>query len=98
MEEFEMEFAKLREDIDQGPEGIARIYAWIGNNDKAFEWIDRLIEMEGPEWIDDIDTDLYEKIKSDPRWRALREKYGFEDYAVEEIEFKLTLPPGVTID
>ncbi len=49
-------------------ECVARIYARIGNNDKAFEWLGRMVAMQGPKMLQYIDTDLYEKIKSDSRW------------------------------
>ena len=74
------------------------MYAWIGENDKAFEWLDYMVESEGPDMIELIDTDYYKKIKSDPRWRALREKHGYFDAPIESIDIEVTLPPGVTID
>jgi TolB-like protein len=101
MEEFESRLAeriKEAERGEEGREGVARIYAWMGENDKAFEWLDHMVEAEGSEMIDMIHTDYYEKIKSDPRWRALREKYGYFDVPIEGIEIEVTLPPGVTID
>jgi hypothetical protein len=49
MEEFEEEFQQLRSDPDQSPEGIARIYAWTGNNDLALEWLEKMIVADGPE-------------------------------------------------
>jgi TolB-like protein len=97
-EEFESRFAEKREDDDQGAEGIARVYAWIGENDKAFEWLDKAVEKQGPDQMGLIDTDYYERIKSDPRWRALREKHGYFDVHIQAIEIEVTLPPGVTID
>jgi hypothetical protein len=45
-----------------------------------------------------IDSDLYEKIKSDPRWRTLRDKHGYYDKPVVAIEFNYALPPGMSID
>jgi hypothetical protein len=60
--------------------------------------MDKAIEARGSEVVDLIDTDYYEKIKSDPRWRALRDKYGYAADPVEDIEIEITLPPGVTID
>ena len=101
MEEFESRLAeriKEAERGEEGREGVARIYAWMGENDKAFEWLDYMVETEGSEMIGIIDTDYYEKIKSDSRWRALREKHGYFDVPIEGIEIEVTLPPGVTID
>ncbi len=102
MEEFEARFAerikKEEEGDGYGTEGVARLYAWMGNNDKAFEWLDKAVKFHGPDQIDLIDTDYYENIKSDPRWRALREKHGYFDVPIEGIEIDVTLPPGVTIN
>jgi len=98
MVEFEERFAGLYDEDDPNPEGVARVYAWIGNNDKAFEWLDKAVEIHGSRIVGSIDTDYYEIIKSDPRWRALREKHGHYDVPVEDVEIKITLPPGVTID
>jgi len=97
IDEFETQFAVLRNNPEESPESIARVYAWTANNDKAFEWLDKAIEIKGADIIGYIDTELYEKIKPDPRWQALREKYGYDE-TTEEIEFNITLPPGVTID
>jgi tetratricopeptide (TPR) repeat protein len=98
MEEFELRFAEKRAQGDQGAEGIARVYAWVGDNDKAFEWLDIMVETSGADYLELIDTDYYEKIKSDPRWRALRDKHGYFDVPIEGIEIDVTLPPGVTVD
>jgi len=96
IDEFETQFAELRNNPVFGPLSIARVYAWTANNDKAYEWLDKAVELHGTKIIGNIDTDLYEKIKPDPRWRVLREKYE-EDETAEEIEFNITLPPGVTL-
>ncbi len=97
MDEFDARFAAMRED-DPSTEIIARIYAWVGNNDKAFEWLDEMVATEGPGMLAAIDSDLYEKIKSDPRWRTLRDKHGYYDKPVVAIEFNYALPPGMSID
>ena len=98
MEEFEAEFAEKINEGNEGAEGIARVYAWIGDNDKAFEWLDIMVENSGADYVELIATDYYERIKPDPRWRALREKHGYFDVPLEGIEIDVTLPPGVTVD
>ena len=103
MDEFETRFAILRNDAESGgeAEAIARIYAWIGSNDEAFEWLNKGVELDGPKILAQIDTDLYAKIKPDPRWRTLRDKYVYHDEPiepVEAIEFRYTLPTGVSND
>lgn len=96
-EEFETRFAQFRNDTIYA-ESVARIYAWIGDKDRAFEWIDRMIEESGPEMVQQIDSDLYVKLRPDPRWRALREKHGYDDAQTEPIDFAYELPPGASID
>ena len=96
-EEFEARFSHFR-DEDGEVESVARIYAWIGDNDRAFEWLDKTIEVHGPDVLASIDSDLYAKIKSDPRWRSMRDKYGYFDTPVEAVEFTYSLPPGASIN
>jgi len=98
LEEFEAEFSKRRADPKWGPESIARIAAWTGQNDLAFEYLERAIDEEGPELVQYIKyaADLYEPITSDPRWRALLDRYdtvGQED--LSHIRFNPKLPKEV---
>lgn len=96
-EEFEAEFATWLSGPDIHPESIARIAAWIGNNDMAFEYLERAIDQEGPEFAVVIKrgADLYEPIKSDPRWQAFLERYGASDEDLSHIRFNPKLPPEV---
>ncbi len=96
-EDFEPRFARLR-DGELSAESVARVYAWIGNNDKAFEWLDKMIETGDAQQLGSIDTDLYAKIKTDPRWQILRSAHGFEDKALETIDFTYSLPPGAAAE
>jgi TolB-like protein/thioredoxin-like negative regulator of GroEL len=94
MQEFEDEFAELRSDSDQSPEGIARIYAWTGNNDLALEWLEKMVEVEGQDRLKNITNGgFYTKLKRDPRFDALLRKYGQHPDQQEVIAFKFT-PPG----
>ena len=95
MEEFESRIAQLRSG-EADPEDFARIYAWIGDSDKAFEWLEKAIELHGPELLRWVDSDTYKKIKSDPRWRELQDKHGYSKDRVEDIEFDFVAPPGVS--
>ncbi len=97
IEDFESRFTQFR-DRENGSEGVARIYAWIGDNDKAFEWLDKMIETNGPEMVGAINTDLYAKIKMDPRWQKLRSENGFEDKPFETINFTYSLPTGASVE
>lgn len=92
-EEFEARFDAFLQANQDNPEAIARVYAWMGDNDNAYEWLDKMVAMRGPASVQGIGTDLYEKIKSDPRWRMLREENGITNSSFEDVDF--TLPPEV---
>lgn len=94
-QEFEDEFVEFREGGAGNPEGIARVYAWTGNNDEAFRWLERMIEQQGPESVDLIGTELYSKLHSDPRWPAFLEKYGKPPEDLSHIIFEPVYPPEV---
>ena len=51
-----------------------------------------MVEQHGPGLAGAVKTELYEPIKSDPRWNAFLEKYGFPDVDYSHIEFDLKLP------
>lgn len=98
LEEFEAEFSKLRANPEVHPETHARVAAWTGQNDLAFEYLERAVEREGPAIVQSIKkgSDLYGPIKPDPRWQAFLDRY---DTAMEEdlshIRFNPKLPAEV---
>jgi adenylate cyclase len=96
-DEFETEFEKRVSD-DSNPEGIARIYAWTGQNDLAFEYLERMVDEDGPSSAALVDTDLYEPIKTDPRWQAFLERNGVSKEDLSHIEFDPPLPPEVVAE
>jgi TolB-like protein len=92
LDEFDDEFALYYELNSDEPEGIARVYAWTGQNDLAFEWLDKIAERYGSDRVAETKTDLYDPIKSDPRWQAFLEKHGAEDRDLSWVEFNPELP------
>jgi len=93
-EEFVAEFEDFR-NTNVGSESVARIYAWIGDSDKAFECLQDAVDSNGPSMLGRIDTALYSKIMSDLRWRELRDKYGYSDDSMEEVEFNFVPPSNL---
>lgn len=93
--EFESGFARFREDEASSAESIARIYAWTGNNDQAFLWLERMVEKEGPASAAWVKTDLYAKLRPDPRWEAFLARYGKSDEDLGRIVFNPVYPPEV---
>jgi TolB-like protein/cytochrome c-type biogenesis protein CcmH/NrfG len=73
--------AKLEKSSAEGsihPIYIAVIHAHRGNIDKAFDWLDRQYRVDSQELTDVLiaDDPMLNKLKSDPRFKALRQKLG----------------------
>src|SRR5256885_4535576 len=74
-----------------GPSNIAGVYAYCGEADKAFVWLDKAVEY-GDGGLGEIVTDnLFDKIHADPRWLAFLRKIGKAPEQLAKIEFKVTL-------
>jgi len=74
------------------PSNIASVYAYRGEADKAFAWLDKAVEY-GDGGLGEIVTDnLFDKIHADPRWLAFLRKIGKAPEQLAKIEFKVTLP------
>jgi len=74
------------------PSNIASVYAYRGEADKAFEWLDKAVEYGDPGVSDIVTENLFEKIHADPRWPAFLRKLGKAPEQLAKIEFKVTLP------
>ena len=75
-----------------GPSNIASVYAYRGEADKAFAWLDKAVEY-GDGGLSEIVTDnLFDKIRADPRWLPFLRKVGKAPEQLAKIEFKVTLP------
>jgi len=75
-----------------GPSNIACVYAFRGDADKAFEWLDKAVEYSDPGTADIVAEPLFGKIHADPRWEAFLRKLGKAPEQLAKIEFKVTLP------
>ena len=74
------------------PYNIAYVYAYRGEADKAFAWLDKAVEY-GDAGLSEIVTDnLFDKIHADPRWLPFLRKVGKAPEQLAKIEFKVTLP------
>jgi tetratricopeptide (TPR) repeat protein len=71
---------------------IASVYAFRGEADQAFAWLDKALEHH--EAFSGIVTDnVFDKIHSDPRWLPFLRKIGKAPGQLAKIKFKVTLPP-----
>ena len=92
--------AALRELIDrwgqQWPSEVAQVHAFRGEQDEAFEWLERDYEVAGAagwgEWRSML---LYDNLRDDPRWHQFLERVGVSDEQLRKISLDLKLPPAV---
>jgi TolB-like protein/Flp pilus assembly protein TadD len=75
-----------------GPYNIANVYAFRGEADQAFEWLDKAIEYGDPGIGEIVTEPLFDKIHADPRWLPFLRKIGKAPEQLAKIEFKATLP------
>jgi len=72
---------------------IAYVYAFCGDADKAFEWLDKAVAYHDAGLGGIVTENLFEKIYSDPRWLPFLHKIGKAPDQLAKIKFKVTLPP-----
>ena len=76
----------------EAPYNIAYVYAFRGEADKAFEWLDKAVEYGDPGLGEIVTENLFDKIHADPRWLPFLRKLGKAPEQLAAIEFKVTLP------
>jgi TolB-like protein/lipoprotein NlpI len=76
----------------QGSYNIAYVYAYRGDVDKAFEWLDKAVKYADPGLVEIPTQILFDKIHADPRWLPFLRKIGKAPEQLAKIEFKVTLP------
>jgi len=72
---------------------IAYVYAFCGQSDKAFEWLDKAVAYQDAGLNEIVSQTLFNKIHSDPRWLPFLRKIGKAPEQLAQIKFKVTLPP-----
>jgi hypothetical protein len=82
---------QIKQEEKEGPYSIAYVYAFCGNADKAFEWLDKAVAYKDPGLAEIVTENLFDKIHSDPRWLPFLRKVGKAPDQLAKIEFKM--PP-----
>jgi TolB-like protein/Tfp pilus assembly protein PilF len=70
---------------------IAYVYAFCGDADKAFGWLDKAVAYQDGGLGEIVAENLFDKIRSDPRWLPFLRKIGKAPDQLAKIEFKM--PP-----
>ena len=86
--EFESAFQELREEWgEEDTDAVATVYAYTGDVDAAFEWLDRVTpHISYP--VDPYFTNLHD----DPRWTAWLERMHPSMEELAAISFEVRLP------
>lgn len=76
--------ARLERDFaDTAAYQIAEVYAWLGEIDEAFRWLERAWELRDPGMTDIKVDPLLEPLRSEPRYRELLARMGFDSLSVQ---------------
>jgi len=76
------------------PYDVAYIYAFRGEPDRAFEWLDKAVAAHDTSLILILVENLFANIHSDPRWLPFLRKLGKAPEQLAAIPFKVTLAAG----
>ena len=71
---------------------IAYVYAFRGESNKAFEWLNKAIEYDDTGLAGIVSENLFENIHSDPRWLPFLRKIGKAPDQLAKIQFRVPLP------
>jgi tetratricopeptide (TPR) repeat protein len=76
---------------EQYPREVAKIYAWRGEKDLAFEWFYRADEAgsDGEGML--VANPLFANLHDDPRWAAILEERGFSEAQLAALKFPVGL-------
>jgi len=77
---------------DQWPLQVTDVYAWTGDHDRVFEWLDRAF-VQGHSSLAALPLRFfYQPLRADPRWREFLERVGGTPEQLEAIKFEVALP------
>ena len=74
------------------PASVAQVYAWRGQADLAFQWLDRAAAAHDPNATAVLSEVMFDSLHSDPRWLPFLRKIGYAPEQLAKIEFKVMLP------
>jgi tetratricopeptide (TPR) repeat protein len=75
---------------------IAYVFAYRGEADGAFEWLEKAVEYNDPGLSEIVAEPLFRNVRPDPRWVPFLERIGRAPAQLEVIEFEPVLPAPAT--
>jgi len=71
---------------------IASVYSFCGDADKVFEWLGKAVQYQDAGLSEIVGDNLFDKIRSDPRWLPFLRSIGKAPDQFARIEFNVPLP------
>lgn len=84
--------ALIAKDAKDSPYNIAYDYAYCGEADQAFAWLEKAVAYQDPGLSGIVPENLFGKIRQDPRWLPFLRKLGHAPEQLAKIPFTVTLP------
>lgn len=98
-EESIQQLSRLIEELgEREPRAVAQVYAFRGENDAAFEWLDKSLEQPTNPvtgragLIEATVNPLFQYLHDDPRWEQFRMKVGIPTELIESLQFSIDDP------
>jgi hypothetical protein len=90
--EYEEALGKLKSKWGgQWPSEVAHVYAWVGDADAAFEWLDRAVAQNEDGLMQQFPQPFFNPIHADPRWKTFRQETGTSAAQLAAIRFEVPL-------
>jgi hypothetical protein len=71
---------------------IATVYAYRGDHDRAFEWLDKAVVNHNQNLFTVASEPQFDPLHDDPRWLPLLRKLGKAPEQLAKIQFNVALP------
>ena len=92
-DEFERVFSELRDTWGEtAPLEVAMVYAWSGNADAAFEWLDRAVDLNKVGLQFEYRSPFLYTQRGDPRWNEMLRRIERHPEQLAKIEFDPEIP------
>ena len=91
LEEMRERLGSSEHERDRWSWGLARAYAWLGDADSAFRYLD-MAQQSGQHLFGLANNPYFARIHDDPRWRGLVDSI---DRKAAEVRFDPKLPPEI---
>lgn len=92
-DEFESTLAELISGWgEQWPSEVAHVYAWSGDTDTAFQWIEKAVAINEGGLHEQYRHPMLESLQTDPRWATFLEAVGSSPEQLASINFEVSVP------